>query len=148
MVTWGSCCFSVAKSRLSLCDPIDSSMPGFPVLHYLPELAQTHIHQVGDTIQPTHPLSPTSPPVLNLSQHQGLFFFFQRVCSFHHVAEVLELQLQHQSVFPMNIQCWFPLGLTGLISLQSKGLSRVSSSTTVQFFGTQAYLWYNSHRST
>ena len=64
---------SVAQSRLTLCDPMDGSMPGFPVLHYLPEFAHTHVHWVGYTIQPSHPLSPPSPPALKLSQHQGLF---------------------------------------------------------------------------
>ena len=87
-------CRSVAKLRLTLCNPMDCSMPGFPVLHYLPELAQTHIHWLGDAIQPTHPLSPASPPALNLSQHQGLF---QWVSSSHQVAKVLEFQLLHQS---------------------------------------------------
>ena len=53
--------------------PMDCSTPGFPVLHYLLEFAQTHVHWVGDAIQPSHPLSPSSPPALNLSQHQGLF---------------------------------------------------------------------------
>ena len=69
-------------------------MPGFPVHHQLPELAQTHVHQVADVIQPSHPLSSPSPPTFHLSQHQGLF---QRVSSSHQVAKVLELQLQHQS---------------------------------------------------
>ena len=66
---------SVARSCPTLCDPMDCSTPGLPVHHQLPELPQTHVHQVGDTIQPSHPLSPPSPPALNLSQHQGLFFF-------------------------------------------------------------------------
>ena len=67
------CYCSVTKSSLgTLCDPMDCSMPGFPVLHYLPEFAQTHVHWVGDAIQQSHPLSPPSPPALNLSQHQGL----------------------------------------------------------------------------
>ena len=64
---------SVTQSCLSLCDPVDCSTPGFPVHHQLPELAQTHVHQAGDAIQPFHPLSSLSPPVFNLSQHQGLF---------------------------------------------------------------------------
>ena len=64
------------------------------VLHHLPEFAQTHVHQVGDAIQPSHSLSSPSPPALNLSQHQGLS---QWVSSSHQVAKVLELQLQHQS---------------------------------------------------
>ena len=63
----------VAQSCLTLCDPMDCSMPGFPVHHQIPELAQTHVHQVGDVIQPSHPLSSPSPPALNLSKHQGLF---------------------------------------------------------------------------
>ena len=61
------------QSCLTLCEPVDCSMPGFPVLHQLPELAQTHVHQVGDAIQPSHPLSLPSPPAFNLSQHQGPF---------------------------------------------------------------------------
>ena len=69
-------------------------MLGFPVHHQLPELAQTHVHQVGVAIQPSHPLSSPSPPAFNLSQHQGLF---QGVSSSHEVAKVLEFQLQHQS---------------------------------------------------
>ena len=77
-----------------LCDPVDCSMPGFPVHHQLPELAQTHIHRVSDTIQPSHLLLSPSP-ALNLFQHQG--FFFQWVSSSHQVAKVLEIQLQHQS---------------------------------------------------
>ena len=76
-------------------DPIGCSSQGFPVHHQLPELTQTHVHQVGDAIQLSHPLLPSSPPVLSLSQHQGLF---QWVGSLHQVAKkVLELQLQHQS---------------------------------------------------
>ena len=58
-------------SRVQLCDPMDCSRPGFPVLHYLLELAQTHVHWVNDVIQPSHPLSPPSPPTLSLFQHQG-----------------------------------------------------------------------------
>ena len=69
-------------------------MAGFPVHPQLPKLAQTHVHQVGDVIQPSHPLSSPSPPSFSLSQHQGLF---QRVGPSHQVAKVLELQLQHQS---------------------------------------------------
>ena len=61
------CCCSVTKSCLTLCNPMDCSMPGFPVLHYLPELAQTHIHWVGDAIQPSHPLLSLSPPAFYLS---------------------------------------------------------------------------------
>ena len=67
-------------SHVWLCDPMDCSTPGFPVLHHHPEFAQTHVHWVGDAIQPSHPLSPPSPPALNLFQHQGLF---QRVSYLH-----------------------------------------------------------------
>ena len=67
-----NCCCSVAKWCPTLCNPMDCSTPGFPVLHYLPEFAQTHVHWAGDIIQPPHPLLPPSPPVLNLSHHQGL----------------------------------------------------------------------------
>ena len=62
---------SVAQSLLTLCDPMDCSTSGFPVHHQLPELAQTHLHGVSDAIQPSHPLLSPSPPVINLSQHQG-----------------------------------------------------------------------------
>ena len=196
---------------------MDCSMPGFPVLHHLPELAQTHVHWAGDAIQPSHFLSSPSPPAFNLSQHQGVFKW---VSSSHQVAKGLEFQLLHQfssvqfshsvvsnslqphelqharpprpsptpgihpnscpssqwchptisssvilfssclqsfpasgsfsmsqlfasggqrigvsasaSALPMNIQDWFPLGLTVSISLQSGGLSSIFSSTTVQ----------------
>ena len=85
---------SVTQSRPTLCNPMDCSTPGFPVHHQLPEFTQTHIHQVGNAIQPSHPLSSPSPSDLNLSQHQGLFKW---VSSLHQVAKLLELQLQHQS---------------------------------------------------
>ena len=130
---------SVAQPCLTLCDPMNHSTPGFPVHYQLPELAQTHVHQISDAIQPSHPLLSSSPPASNLSQHQGLF---QTVNSSHQVAKVWELQL------PMNIQDRFPLGMTGWISLRSKGLSRVFSNSTVQkhqFFSTQLSLWSNSH---
>ena len=64
---------SVAQSCLTLCNPMYYNMPGFPVLHHLPELAQTHVHRVGDAIQPSHPLSSPFPPAFNLSQHEDLF---------------------------------------------------------------------------
>ena len=134
---------SATQSCLTLCDPMDCSMPGFPVHHQLPEFAQTHAHRISDAIQSSHRLWSLSPPAFNLSQHQGLFKW---VSSSPQVAKVLEIQL-HQ-VLPMNIQGWFPLGLTSLISLQSKELSRVFSSTAVQkhpFFGAQLSSQSNSH---
>ena len=130
---------SVTQSCLTLCDPMDCSMSGFPVHHQLPEFTQTHVHWVGDATQPSHPLSSPSPPTINLSQHQGLFKW---VNSLYQVAKVLEFQLQ-TSVFPMNTQDWSPLGWTGWISLQCRRLSRVFSNTTVQkhqFFGSQLSL--------
>ena len=81
-------------SRRTLCDPMNCSMPGFPVLHHFPEFAQTHVYWVGDAMQLSHPLLPASPPAFNLSQNQGLF---QWVSSLHQVAKVLGFQLQHQS---------------------------------------------------
>ena len=121
-------------SHVWLCDPTDCSTPGLPVFHRLPELTQTHVHWISDAIRPTCPLLP-SPPAFSLSQHQGLF---QEVGSSHQVVKVLELQ--HQ--LPMNIQGWLPLGLTALLSLQFKGLSRVFSKPIIrkwQFFGTQTF---------
>ena len=85
---------SVAQSCTTLCDPMNCGTAGLPVHHQLSEFTQTHVHQVGDAIQPSHPLSSPSPPAPNPSQHQGLF---QSVNSLHEVAKVLEFQLQHQS---------------------------------------------------
>ena len=81
---------SVAQSCPTLCDPINCSTPGLPVHHHLLEFTQTHVHRVGDAIQPSHPLSSPSPPAPNPSQHQSLF---QWVNSSHEVAKVLEFQL-------------------------------------------------------
>ena len=89
------CSCSVAQLSPTLCNPMDCSMPGYPVLYHLPELAQTHFHWVGDAIQPSHHLSSPSLPAFNLSQDQG---FFQWINYSHQVAKVLELQLQHQSL--------------------------------------------------
>ena len=131
---------SVTQSCPTLCNPMHRSMPGLPVHHQLLEVTQTHVWWVGDALQPSHPLSSPSPPALSLSQHQGLFKW---VHSSHQVAKVLQFQLQHWLVLPMNTQDWSPLGWTGLIFLQPKGLSRVFSNTTVQkhqFFGAQLSL--------
>ena len=85
---------SVAHSCLTLCNPMNRSVSAFPVHQQLAEFTQTHVHWIGDDIQPSHPLSSPSPPALNLSQHQGLF---QSVNSLYEVTEVLEFQLPHQS---------------------------------------------------
>ena len=121
-----------------LCDSMNQSTPGFPVHHQLLEFIQIHVHWVSDVNQPSHPLSSPSLPALNLSQYQGLFKW---VSSSHQVAKVRVSA--STSVLPMNTQDWSPLGWTGCISLQSKGLSRVFSNTTIQkhqFFGTQLSL--------
>ena len=86
------CCCSVAQSCLTFCDPVDCSMPGFPVPHHLPEFAHIHIHCVGDAVQPTHSLMPSSPSALDLSKNHGLF---QWVVCLHQITKILALQ--HQS---------------------------------------------------
>ena len=123
----GGCCCLVTKSYLTLCAPMGCSTPGFPVLHCLLELAQSHDHWVDDAIQPSHPLSPPSP-ALNLSQHQGLFQWMSQL--FASSGQSIGASAS-ASVLPMNIQGWFHLGLTDLISLQSKGLSRIFFSTII-----------------
>ena len=116
--------------------------PNFPVHQQIPELTQTQVHWVGAAIQASHLLLSPSPPTFNYSQHQGLFKW---VSSSHQMAK---LGVSASAlVLPINIQGWFPLGLTGLISLLSKD-SQESSSTAVgkhQFFGAQLSLWSNSH---
>ena len=136
---------SVAHSCLTLWDPIDCSVPGFPVHHQLLEFAQTQVYRVSDVIQPSHPLSPLSPPAFKLSHPMSqLFAWGGQSIGFSASASILS----------MNIQDWFPLGLTGLFirfvyvvrghqlavksrtepcSLQSKGLSGVFSNTTLHF---------------
>ena len=111
---------------------------------HLLNFAQTHVHWVGDVIQPCCPLSPRSPPALSLSQNQGLFLMNWLFAS---DGQSNEASTSAWSL-PMNMQGWLPLGLTGLISLQSKELSGVFSSTTVQkhqFFVTQPSLWSTFH---
>ena len=128
---------SVVQSCPTLCDPMDWSTTGLPVHHQLPEFTQTHVHRIGDAIQPSHPLLSPSAPTFNLSQHQSLF-----QCQFFASGDQNFGVPASASVLPMNIQDWVLLGCTGWISLQSKGLSRVFSNTTVQnhqFFGTQLY---------
>ena len=132
----------VAQSCLILCDPMDCSTPDLPVHHQLRESTQTHVHWVSDTIQPSHLLSSPSPPALNLSQHQSLFQW-----PFTSGGQSIGVSAS-TSILPMNTQDWSPLGWTGWISLQSKGLSRVFSNTTLQkhqFFGAQLSLQSNSH---
>ena len=118
---------SVFQSCSTLCNPMNRSTPGLPVHHQLPEFTQTHAHQVGDAIQPSHPLSSPSPPAPNPSQHQGLF---QRVNSLHEVAKVLEFQLQH-----LSFQ-WTPrtyLLQDGLVGSPCSPRDSQESSPTPQF---------------
>ena len=132
---------SVAQSCPTLCDPMDCSMPGFPALHFLPELSETHDHWVNDAIQLSH----LCHPLLLPSIFPSIRVFSNE--SALHIRWPKYWSLSFSIVFPMNIQGWFPLALTGLIFLQSKGLSRVFSSTTVwkhQFFSAQTSLWSNS----
>ena len=116
------------------------STPGFPVLHNLPEFGQIHIHWVGDAIQPSHTLSPPSPPALHLSHHQSLF---QRVSSPPQVAKVLELQLQHQSFqwifnidFLWNCQVWSPCNpRDSQESFPTPQFKSISSSVLILLYG-------------
>ena len=144
-VPWFSVqCRSGAHLCPTLCNTMNRSTPGLPVYYQLLEFTQTHVHRVSDAVQTSHPLLSSSPPDLNPSQHQG---FFQWVSSSPEVAKVLEFQLQHQS-FKWTPKDWSPLGWAGWISLQSKGLSRVFSNTTVQkhqFFGAHLSSQSNSH---
>ena len=135
---------SAAQSCPTLWNPMDCSTPGIPVHHQLPEFTQTHVYWVGDAIEPSHLLLSPSPPTFNLSKHQDLFRW---VTSFTSGGQSIGVSAS-TPVFLMNIQDWFPLGWPGWISLQSKGLSRVFSNTTVQkhqFFGTQLSSQSNSH---
>ena len=113
-------CCSVTQSYPTLCNPHGLQHSRLPCPSLSSQSLLTHVHWVSDAIQSSHPLSPASPLALNHSQHQGLF---QRVSPSHQVAKVLDLQ--HLP----DIQGWIPLGLTGWISLQSKGLSRAFSNS-------------------
>ena len=109
------CWCSVTESCLTLCDPMDCSTPSFPVLCYLPEFAQTHVHWVGDAIQPSHPLLSLSPPAFNLSQHHGLFQWVSSSCQ---VAKVLEFLLQHQSFHEYSGLISFKIDWLDLLAVQ------------------------------
>ena len=133
---------SVAQSCLTFWDPMDCSMPGFPIYHQFLEFPQTHVHRIGDAIQTI------SSSVVPFSSHlqsfpaSGSFAMSQFFTSNGQSIGVSATA----SVLSMNIQDWFPLGLTGWFSLQSKGLSRVFSNTTVQkhqFLDAQLSLWSN-----
>ena len=126
---------SVAQSCPTLCDPMNRSTPGLPVHHQLPELTQTHAHWVGDAIQPSHPLL---SPFSTCPQSFPASGSFQMSQLFSSGGQSIGVSAS-TSVPSMNTQDWSPLRWTGWISLQSKGLSRVFSNTTVQkhqFFAT------------
>ena len=126
-----------------LCDPMNRSMPGFPVHHQLPEFTQAHVHRVGDAIQSSYPLLSPSPPAPNPSQHQGLFQWVSpcmRWSKYWSFSFSVSPSNEHPGLISFRTAGW--------ISLQSKGLSRVFSNTTVQkhqFFGTQLSSQSNSH---
>jgi len=136
---------SVAQSCPTLCDPMGCSMSGFSVHHQLPELTQTYVHRVSDDIQPSHPLLPILflpsifPSIRVFSNEAALHIRWPKYWNFSWAL-----------VLPMNIQGWFLWGLTGLISFQNKGLSRVFSSTIQKhrFFCAHPSLWFNSHIQT
>jgi len=135
---------SVTQSCLTFCDPMNRSMPGLPVHHHLLEFTQTHVHQVSDAIQPSHPLSSLLPPAPKSLPASESFPMSQLFAWGGQSTGVSALA----SVLPMNTQDWSPLKWTGQISLQSKGPSRVFSNNTVQkrqYFGAQLSSQSNSH---
>ena len=131
------CCCSATKSSLTLWNPMNCSMPSFPVLHYFQEFAQTDVHWVSDATQPSNPVTPFScPQSFPASGSFPVSWLFTSGCQSIGASPSASFLL-------MKIQSWFPLALTGLISLQSKELSRVFSSTTLwkhKFFSTQPSL--------
>ena len=134
---------SVAQSCLTIHNSMDYSTPGLPVHHQFPEFTQTHLHWLSDAIQPSHPVIHFS----SCLQSFPALGSFQMSQHFTSGDQSIGVSVS-TSVLPMSIQDWSPLGWTGWISLQSKGLSRVFSNTTVQkhqFFSTQLSLESNSH---
>ena len=135
-----TCCFSVTQSCLTLCDPMDCSMPGFPVLHYLPKFAQTHVHWVGDAIQPCHPLMLPSSSLSQSFPVSGSFpvsLLFASGCQSWSFSFIISYSDEYSELISLRID-WFDL-----LSVQG----RVFSSTTIlkhQFFGVQPSLWSNS----
>ena len=137
------CCWLVTKTCSTLCDPMDSSTPGFPVLHCLSDLAQTHVHWISDAIQPSHPLSPPSP-ALNPSQPRGLFQwvrFSQQLAKYWSYSFSISPSDEYSGLISFKID-WF-----GLLAVQGT-LSRVFSNTTVwrhQFLSIQPFSLSSSH---
>ena len=136
-------CISVAQLCPTLCNPMNRSTPGLPAHHQLPDFTQTHVHRVGDAIQPSHPLlspfppAPIPPSIRVFSNESTLCMRWPKYWSF-----------SFSIILPKKSQGWSPSEWTGWISLQSKGLSRVFSNTTVQkhqFFSSQLSSQSNSH---
>ena len=134
---------SVPQSCLTLCDPMNHSTPDLPVYHQLLELIQTHVHQVGDAIQPSYPLTSPSPPALSLSQHQGLFKW---VSSSHQVAKLSQLHLQHQSSWYSRLIS-FRMDLLDLLAVQGtvKSLLQYHSSKASVLRGSDFFIVQLSH---
>ena len=144
-------CCSAAKSCLTLCDPMNCSMPGFLVLHYLPDFAQTHVHWVGDAIQPSHPLLPLSPLAFRLSQHQvakvlelsfrispsneysGLISFMIDWFDLLAVQGTLKSLLQHHNSKPPVLQCsaFFIVQLSHLYMTTGKAIGKIKEHRCV-----------------
>ena len=144
---WKALLVLFSRSVMSNCDPMDCSTPGFPVLYLLLEFAQTPVHWVGDAIWT---ILCSAVPFSSCLQSLPASGSFPVSWLFASGGQGIGASAS-ASILPMNIQGWFPLGLTGLISLQSKGLSRVFSNITVQkhqFFGAQPSLWSNSYVTT
>ena len=134
-------CCSVTQLCLTLCDPMNCSTPGLSVLRHLLKFAQVYFHCIDDAIQPSHPQMPSSSSALNLSQHQGLFWW---VSCLHQMTKILEFQLQHQSFqwvfrvdFLWNSLVWYPYSPT-----DSQEFSPIWKH---QFFDIQPSFWSNSH---
>ena len=107
IVNWFCCCCSAAQSCQTVCDPMDCSKPGLSVPHHLLKFAKVRVHCIGDSVQLSHPLMPSSSSALSLSQHQGLF---QWVSCSHQMTKILEFQPQHQSfqrIFRVDFFYWF-----------------------------------------
>ena len=133
----------MAQSCPTVWGPMDCSTPGFPAHHQLLELAQTHVHCIDGAIQLSSSVSAFSSCPQSFPASES----FPKSWLFKSGGQSIGASTS-VSVLPMNIQGWFPLGLTSLIFLQSKGLSGVFPSTTIQkhqFFGSQSSLWSNSH---
>ena len=131
------------SSHLTLCDPMDCSTPGFPVLHHLLELTQTHVHWISDAIQPSHPVSSPSPPTFNLSQHQGLFKW---VSSSYQVAKVLDFSFSISPSSEYSELISLRMDWLDLLAVQGTFkslLQHYSSKASVLHCSTS--LWSNSH---